>query len=81
MKSKIVGLIFFLIFCILLSATALSKVYVEKSKCVSCQDCINTCPVKAITIENNKACIDMSKCIRCNLCVKACTFNAIKVSK
>lgn len=80
---KKISIIILSILCsvVFIYATNISKTYIEKDKCVACQDCIITCPVKAITIENNKASIDMTKCINCKLCVKACTYQAIKVTK
>lgn len=46
--------------------------------CNNCRNCINVCPVNAITIKNykkfQKAYIDKKKCINCNLCKIACPF-------
>ncbi len=82
MKKKTAILCLTILFGITLAfAGGLGKVYVQKSKCVSCLDCVKTCPVNAVSIVQNKAVIDTEKCINCNLCVKACTYQAIKVAK
>jgi len=39
--------------------------------------CIESCPVDAITIVNQKAVIDYSKCIECGRCKDACPYNSI----
>lgn len=68
--------------------------HIDKSKCVECgqcakacpysaivnrtRPCINSCKVKAISInENNAATIDENKCIACGACVFQCPFGAI----
>jgi [FeFe] hydrogenase (group B1/B3) len=39
--------------------------------------CIESCPVGAIDIVNQRAVINQEKCIECGKCSKACQFNAI----
>lgn len=54
--------------------------YVVTSLCRGCigHACANTCPKKAISIDNNHhAHIDKSKCINCGLCAKACPYGVI----
>ena len=72
-----------------------NKAIIDYSKCIECgkchkacpynaisdvlRPCIKACPVKAITMdENKKAVIDESKCIRCGSCVYRCPFGAIQ---
>jgi uncharacterized Fe-S center protein len=52
---------------------------VIKNKCTGCAECELVCPVKAITIVDDKSCIDSSKCIGCANCIAACRFFAIEV--
>lgn len=70
------------------------KAVINKEKCIECEKCIKACPysaiiaqrrpciqsckVKAITIdENKKAVINDEKCIQCGACVYKCPFGAI----
>jgi hypothetical protein len=41
----------------------------DPKKCIGCRLCFNNCPVKAITMVNNKAVIDQTKCTGCNTCL------------
>ena len=52
----------------------------EKSKCIGCEVCMNNCPTKAITMEQDELgfeypVIVQDKCISCNLCRKTCPRN------
>ena len=49
-------------------------------KCVMCGACIEICPVKAITEEDNKAFIDSKICVGCAECLCACRFEAVSVN-
>ena len=56
------------------------KIYVSTKDCVGCGDCIEVCPVDAISVIDGKSVIDSELCIQCEICVKTCTYNAIKKS-
>ncbi|WHH60813.1 4Fe-4S binding protein [Petroclostridium sp. X23] len=47
--------------------------------CKGCAKCgvIDTCPMKAASMENGKMIIDQSVCNNCGLCISKCYFNAI----
>lgn len=51
---------------------------VKKDECVACGQCVNNCPVEAITWKDGKACIDQKKCIKCGTCAAICPMNAIE---
>lgn len=61
------------------------KTVCELGKCVGCMACVNICPQKAITIQDDMKCInatiDETRCVNCGLCYKTCqilnkpTFN------
>jgi ferredoxin len=44
---------------------------VNKGKCTGCGDCVDVCPVEAISVENGKVVID-KECIECGACVNMC---------
>jgi uncharacterized Fe-S center protein len=52
---------------------------VYTKSCTGCGECEKVCPVKAITIENNKSVINGVKCIGCATCIAVCPFSAIDV--
>lgn len=50
---------------------------IDKSKCCGCHACLNVCPKKAITMQEDEKSflspvINKEKCIDCNLCKKVC---------
>lgn len=47
--------------------------------CKNCYKCLRDCPVKAITVIDERARIDERLCILCGHCVNACRFNAKEV--
>lgn len=56
---------------------AASKPKILEEKCVACGKCIQHCPQKAISYnDNRKAQIDYSKCIGCGQCVATCHYGA-----
>ena len=51
-------------------------VWVEKSECVGCESCLDTCPVGAISMSDGIAIIS-DKCNSCGACVESCDQGAI----
>ncbi len=51
----------------------------DDDKCIYCKKCINICPAKALTFEEEKVCIDETKCIRCYCCHEVCPVSAISI--
>jgi ferredoxin len=49
----------------------------DLSVCTGCETCVDYCPVRAITIVNDKCAIDASKCIGCGQCEIHCAEEAI----
>ena len=58
-----------------------SKPNVYKEECIGCKKCMEVCPAKAITMENNKPKIDRKKCIKCFCCQEFCPKGAMKVKR
>lgn len=55
---------------------------VEKSKCIGCKACEESCPPELIKVINNIAVIDdYSTCVRCYCCQEVCPNNAIKLKQ
>ena len=48
----------------------------NSSNCRNCYKCLRECPVKAISVINDKAQINENLCILCGHCVGSCRFNA-----
>lgn len=57
----------------------------NKSKCRACNECVNCCPAKVITLENDGkkkfAKVNLKGCIRCYCCQEVCLFEAVKIKK
>jgi uncharacterized Fe-S center protein len=48
-------------------------------KCTLCLDCLNVCPVGAITFPDDAYTVDKAKCWRCGRCARVCPVEAITV--
>lgn len=51
----------------------------DETKCTLCLDCMNVCPVGAITFPDNVYTVDKGKCWRCGRCARVCPVEAINV--
>lgn len=54
-------------------------VVVDKDECTGCETCVETCPVEAISMKDDKAEIDQETCTQCETCVPECPVEAIKI--
>jgi Uncharacterized conserved protein len=49
-------------------------------KCKSCKICLDSCPPKALTINNRKRpVVDLEACIRCFCCQELCPYQAVEI--
>jgi len=54
----------------------------EHAMCVGCSDCVNNCPPKALTMnENQRPIVDLEACVRCFCCQELCPHQAVKLFK
>ena len=44
--------------------------------CISCGDCVKTCPVNALSILDGKVVWDKGKCVGCDTCIRTCTHDS-----
>ncbi len=55
---------------------ALFESIIDEEKCIACGNCVDRCPVDAITLEDY-AIVDREKCLGCGLCARDCPEEAI----
>jgi len=51
----------------------------DETKCTVCLDCMNVCPVGAITFPESVYTVNKEKCWRCGRCARVCPVQAISV--
>ena len=54
---------------------------VNRDLCNACQECIDTCPVEAISMVDGKAQVDPDECTECYACVDPCPEDAITIDE
>ena len=52
---------------------------VDTEKCSACGDCVEACPLDALSVPEKVAVVDESACGDCGACVDACPNGAITV--
>jgi Pyruvate/2-oxoacid:ferredoxin oxidoreductase delta subunit len=57
---------------------ALFESIINEKLCISCGNCVERCPVKALTLEDT-AIVDRDLCLGCGLCVSVCSEEAISM--
>lgn len=50
---------------------------INLDKCTGCGNCIDICPVQAISMQDEQAVINSDKCAGCGVCVDECPNDAI----
>ncbi|WP_455790996.1 nitroreductase family protein [Clostridium butyricum] len=50
---------------------------VNKDKCIGCSQCVKDCPVRVISLIDNKAEINNNNCMKCGHCIAICPVNAV----
>ncbi len=55
---------------------------IDKEVCTGCEQCIDSCPVEAITMNDEDiAVVDSDACVDCGDCVDACPVEAITMDE
>jgi len=54
---------------------------INYKKCIKCMLCVESCPAKAIIIEDKKPKIIYNKCISCMCCMEICPAKAISIKR
>ena len=52
---------------------------VDAKKCTGCETCVDSCPVEAIAMKDDKAVVNADDCTDCETCVDACPEEAISM--
>jgi ferredoxin len=50
---------------------------IDKNTCTGCEQCVDTCPVEAISMKDDVAVVDPNECVDCGDCVDVCPVEAI----
>ena len=50
---------------------------IKNELCNGCGICVDTCPTRALLLQNGKACIDLSLCEGCEVCIESCPQGAL----
>jgi len=50
---------------------------VDEDECMGCGDCIDQCPMEAISMQNDVVTRDADRCIGCGLCISVCPTSAL----
>ena len=53
---------------------------IDAEKCSGCGECVQACPLEAITVQNEKAVVDETTCGDCGACVNVCPTESITVA-
>ena len=51
----------------------------DEEVCSGCGDCVERCPMDALTMGDDVAALDSDRCIGCGLCVSTCPTGALKL--
>lgn len=53
---------------------------IDAKSCSACGECVEACPLDAISLQDEKAVVDAETCGDCGACVDVCPSESISVS-
>ena len=53
------------------------KARLDDATCTRCERCVETCPVEAITVHDERVVIDERACLGCGFCASHCPHDAV----
>ncbi len=60
-------------------ATSGFMVMVDEDECTGCGDCIDRCPMEALSMQDDIVVRDADRCIGCGLCISVCPTSALRM--
>ena len=52
---------------------------IDAEKCNGCGECVESCPLDSISVQNGTATVDQDTCADCGACVDTCPNEAISM--
>ena len=52
---------------------------IDQETCTGCGECVDSCPLEAIEIKDDKAVVDAETCGDCGSCVDVCSTESITI--
>jgi len=62
-----------------LGAVSSYRLKIDEEACIGCGDCVERCPTKALSVEDELVRVDLRRCIGCGLCNSACPSEALSM--
>jgi heterodisulfide reductase subunit A-like polyferredoxin len=53
---------------------------VDTEKCSGCGECVSSCPLDAVSVQDSVAKVDESTCGDCGACIDVCPTEALSLS-
>lgn len=61
------------------NGTILMTIRIDDTKCNYCMECIEACPVDALSLDKSTFYHDPDKCARDEICIDVCSEKAIEI--
>ena len=57
------------------------RAVISSEYCSGCADCLDRCPVTALSLDDGVCTLDVGRCIGCGLCVSACSTKSLSMER